>query len=230
MKEIDRIRTFNIEQMAEKLADTYASGYSKGLWEHVYVGDFKEKVAAVKEKMHNLKAVALAREVEPSESEEKGERQDTMKIKLDNNAFLPTRSFPTDAGLDLCSREERVILPRYYSYTELKTGRVKGLPMGETFDTGVHVQLPPGTYGRIEGRSGLNIKNDIVVCGGTIDQSYTGSIKVKLYNLGSEPYVVHVGDRIAQLVIVNCLHPDLEVVDELEETDRGDNGIGSTGT
>ena len=136
-----------------------------------------------------------------------------MRIKLDEGAIMPTRAHSTDAGLDLYSREERVILP--------------GLP--EVFDTGVHVELPRGTWGKLESKSGLNINYDVVSCGGTIDEGYTGSIKVKLYNLGSTRYVVRKGQKIVQMVILPYLAPELEQVDTLEETERGDSGFGSTG-
>lgn len=136
-----------------------------------------------------------------------------MKILLDEGAKLPTRAHSTDAGLDLYSREEHVILE------------------GESavFDTGVHAELPMGTYGRLESKSGLNINYDIVCLGGTIDQGYTGSIKVKLYNLGKKPYMIRQGQKIVQLVIIPCLQPRLDVVEKLEETERGNNGFGSTG-
>ena len=136
-----------------------------------------------------------------------------MKIKLDEGARLPERAFPTDAGLDLFSREEKVILP------------------GEsaTFDTGVHVELPEGTYGHLEAKSGLNFKYDVLCLAGTIDHSYRGSIGVKLYNLGKREYMVRKGQKIVQLVVIPCVQPELEVVDHLEETDRNERGFGSTG-
>lgn len=136
-----------------------------------------------------------------------------MKIVLDENAKLPTRAHETDAGLDLYSRDEQVILP------------------GENaiFDTGVHVELPVGTYGRLESKSGLNVKFDIVCLGGTIDEGYTGSIKVKLYNLGKRPYMVREHQKIVQLVVIPCLQPKIEVVDKLNFTERGENGFGSSG-
>ena len=96
------------------------------------------------------------------------------------------------------------------------------------FDTGVHVEIPEGYYGEIRSRSGLMCNNDIVT-DGTIDSHYNGSLRVKLFNLGKRPYRVHAGDRIAQLVICKCELPELEIVDRLDETDRGDNGFGSTG-
>lgn len=136
-----------------------------------------------------------------------------MKIKLDEMAYRPTRAHPTDAGLDLYSRQT-VMIPAGWS---------------AVFDTGVHIQFEPGTYGKIESRSGLNVKFGIVSCGGVIDESYTGSITVKLYNLSTSDYVVEGGDRIAQLVIMPYLSPEIEIVDELDETDRGSGGFGSTG-
>jgi dUTP pyrophosphatase len=136
-----------------------------------------------------------------------------MKIMLDAGARMPERAHPQDAGLDLFSREEQIILP------------------GESavFDTGVHIELPPGTFGQLLSKSGLNVYYNVVSCGGTIDEGYTGSIKVKLYNLGQKPYMIRKGQKICQLVIIPCLKPDLEIVDSLNETERGDNGFGSSG-
>jgi dUTP pyrophosphatase len=135
-----------------------------------------------------------------------------MKIMLDKGAILPTRAHPWDAGLDLYAKEGGVLRPGYH----------------EVFDTGIHVQIPEGYYGEIRSRSGLMVNHHIVT-DGTIDANYTGSIRVKLFNLSNRAYKVQVGDKIAQLVIVPCLLPELEIVDHLEETDRGDGGFGSTG-
>lgn len=136
-----------------------------------------------------------------------------MKITLDEGAVMPQRAHKQDAGLDLFSREDRVILD------------------GDSavFDTGVHIELPPGTYGRLESKSGLNINYDIVCLGGTIDEGYTGSIRVKLYNLGKKPYMIRKGQKIIQLTIIPCVRPELEIVDRLEETERGEKGFGSSG-
>lgn len=135
-----------------------------------------------------------------------------MKIKLDEGARMPTRAHTTDAGLDLYSRERKVIPPHG----------------SRVFNTGVHIELPKGTVGFIKSKSGLNIKHGIV-SEGVIDVGYTGAIRVKLYNNSDEIYFVDEGDKISQLVILPILTPDLEVVDELEDTERGDNGFGSTG-
>ena len=135
-----------------------------------------------------------------------------MKIKLDPGAYLPTRAHSTDAGLDLYARE----------------GQIVSAKESAEFDTGVHIELPPQTVGFLKSKSGLNCKHGIV-SEGVIDVGYTGPIKVKLYNHSGYDYTVHRGDKISQLVILPILTPDLEVVDELTETDRGDNGFGSSG-
>lgn len=151
-----------------------------------------------------------------------------MKIKLDTGSYLPTRAHSTDAGLDLYSREDKAIFPRHMVMYD-KDGFGIPVECGESFDTGVHIAFDHGTYGKIESKSGLNVNHSVVSCGGIIDEGYTGSIKVKLYNFGGKPYIVHKGDKIAQLVIMPYLTPELEVVDELEQTERNDNGFGSTG-
>lgn len=135
-----------------------------------------------------------------------------MKIKLEPWAIMPTRAHPQDAGLDLYAAEDRVV--HTYCFA--------------TFDTGVHVQLPPHTAGFLKSKSGLNFQHNIT-SDGVIDAGYTGSIRVKLYNHGPDNYKVHKGDKISQLVVVSIQTPFLQVVDELEETDRGNNGFGSTG-
>lgn len=142
-----------------------------------------------------------------------------MKIKLDKGAVMPTRAHETDAGLDLYALGDRVIFSRDERTTENSV----------VFDTGVHIQLPPGYYGKIEGKSGLNIHFGIVTLGGVIDEGYTGSIKVKLYNMSNQPVLIQKGQKIAQLVIMPYAAPDLELVDHLDETDRGDAGFGSSG-
>jgi dUTP pyrophosphatase len=89
--------------------------------------------------------------------------------------------------------------------------------------------IPNGFFGKLESRSGLNVRQSIVSLGGVIDSGYTGSIVAKLYNLGATDYVFQRGDKIVQLVIQPCENFSLEQVDELEDTERGCNGFGSTG-
>ena len=135
-----------------------------------------------------------------------------MKVKLDRGALAPTRAHKTDAGLDLRSPISVEVPAR---------GSV-------VIDTGVHIELPNGTVGFLKSKSGLNVKHDIT-SEGVIDVGFTGSIKVKLYNHGTKPYTVLRGDRITQLVIFDCYFPDIESVNILETSERGENGFGSTG-
>ena len=140
------------------------------------------------------------------------EKNGTMKVKLDQGALAPTRAHKTDAGLDLRSPISVEVPAR---------GSV-------VIDTGVHIELPNGTVGFLKSKSGLNVKHDIT-SEGVIDVGFTGSIKAKLYNHGTKPYQVLRGDKITQLVIFDCRFPDVEIVEELETTERGENGFGSTG-
>ena len=152
-----------------------------------------------------------------------------MKVKINPGSYLPTRAHATDAGLDLYSMEDKTIPPVGSVDFDAKTYAPSKMPCSATFDTGVHIAFDPGTYGKIESKSGLNAKHSVVSCGGVIDEGYTGSIVVKLYNFGTSPYTVHKGDKIAQLVIMPYLAPEFELVSALDDTDRGDNGFGSTG-
>ena len=136
-----------------------------------------------------------------------------MKIKLDDGAFAPIRAHDTDAGLDLRSPVSKTI----------EAGS------SATIDTGIHVEIPQCCFGKVESKSGLNVNHSIVCCGGVIDEGNTGSIVVKLYNLSDKDYQIQPGDKIAQLVIQPCFQPRLWLANSLEETERGDNGFGSSG-
>ena len=151
-----------------------------------------------------------------------------MKIMLDEGAKMPTRAHEFDAGLDLYA--PKTVSVHGCKYTAPIYGHGYGLVgVGQrVIDTGVHVEIPEGYVGFIKSKSGLMVNNGLLT-DGTIDAHYTGSIKVKLFNTSPKDYKINAGDKIAQLVIVPCLLPELELVDHLEETDRGDGGFGSTG-
>lgn len=136
----------------------------------------------------------------------------TIKVKLDQNALVPERTRKTDAGFDLRSPISVEVPAR---------GSV-------VIDTGVHIELPNGTVGFLKSKSGLNVKHDIT-SDGVIDVGFTGSIKVKLYNHGTKPYQVLRGDKITQLVVFDCRFHYVEIVEELETTERGESGFGSIG-
>ena len=142
----------------------------------------------------------------------KKESNKAMKIKLDDGAIMPTRAHPTDAGLDLYARDTFIVSAKE----------------SVEFDTGVHVELPAGTVGMLKSKSGLNVKYGLT-SEGVIDVGYTGSIVVKLYNHSGYDYKVNAGDKISQLVIMPILTPTLELVESLDDTERGAGGFGSTG-
>ena len=135
-----------------------------------------------------------------------------MKIKLDRGAFIPVRAHGTDAGADLRSPNDTVV-PAIGS---------------RVINTGVHIQLPHGYVGMLKSKSGLNVMHDIT-SEGVIDEGYTGPIKVKLYNHSEKDYVIERGDKITQLVILPCEYVKFDLVDYLEDSERGDGGFGSTG-
>ena len=134
-----------------------------------------------------------------------------MKVVLDEYAIMPERAHDTDAGLDLMA-PDRITLPA--------RGECK-------IDTGVHIELPPNTVGFVKSRSGLNFYQSIQT-EGVIDEGYTGSIHVKLYNRSNAPYYFNRGDKIAQLVVLPCLYVNPVVAEELGQTERGNDGFGST--
>lgn len=135
-----------------------------------------------------------------------------MKVVLDPGAIMPTRAHDLDAGYDLYSREDATVWQS----------------AGGKFDTGVHIQIPAGHVGFVKSKSGLNAKYGIQA-EGVIDAGYTGSINVLLRNHGPKAVDIKKGQKIAQLVILPIITPDLQLVGSLEETERGDNGFGSTG-
>lgn len=135
-----------------------------------------------------------------------------MEAILDNGAYMPSRSHEIDAGLDLRT-PKAVIVPAYESVS---------------VDTGVHVALPHGCAGLLVSESGLNAKHGITSTG-LIDEGYTGSIVVNLYNNKGEDYAFESGDKISQLVVIPVVYEPLEQVSVFNVTERGDNGFGSTG-
>ncbi len=138
-----------------------------------------------------------------------------MKIFIERGAKMPTRAHAADAGLDIYSRETKIV-PAHGS---------------AVFDTGVHAAIPYGFVGMLKSKSGLNVKHGLT-SEGVVDAGYTGSIVVKLYNNSDKTYTVNHGDKISQLVIMPILLPAIEQIDtieELGETDRGEKGFGSSG-
>ncbi len=126
---------------------------------------------------------------------------------------LPAHTRPGDAGVDLRAAEAVVIAP----------GR-RGL-----VGTGIHVAIPEGFAGFIKDRSGLAAKSGIHTLAGVVDSNYRGEVKVVLLNTGDSEFRVEINDRIAQMVVLPVAEVTLELREELEESDRGEHGWGSTG-
>jgi dUTP pyrophosphatase len=142
-------------------------------------------------------------------------------LRLPHASDLPLPDYQTAgaAGIDLmaaCAENEKITLK------PLERGLV---------ETGFALQIPHGYEGQVRPRSGLAVKHGITVLNapGTIDADYRGEVKVALVNLGSEPFVITRGMRIAQLVIAPVIRVSLEETGALEETSRGTGGFGSTG-
>ena len=138
----------------------------------------------------------------------------TLKVlKLNESSQVPVRSTEGAAGYDLYSIEEKTVPP----FEKLLVG------------TGISIQLPEGTYGRIAPRSGLASRHFIDVGAGVIDRDYQGEVKVLLFNFSTTNFEVGQGDRIAQLIIERNMTPATEVINVLEiQTERGTRGFGST--
>ena len=134
-----------------------------------------------------------------------------MKIQLDENALTPVRAHETDAGLDLRSMENGLIFPKCH----------------KVFRTGCHIAIPRNYVGLLTSKSGLMSKG--IKSEGTIDSGFTGDIRAVLFNHSWWFKRIRKGQKITQLVIMPIITPPLELVDSLEETDRGTGGFGSTG-
>lgn len=142
-----------------------------------------------------------------------------MKVKIVNHSPYPCPAYatPQSAGVDLKSNLEASITLQ---------------PLQRTLvPTGLFIALPAGFEAQVRPRSGLAAKHGITVLNtpGTIDADYRGEIKVILVNLSQEPFEIVPGERIAQMVIARHEQVEWEEVDELDATERGAGGFGSTG-
>ena len=143
-----------------------------------------------------------------------------LKIKVVNKGHQPLPQYATalSAGMDLRANIDAPII--------LKPLERKLVP------TGLYIALPAGYEAQVRPRSGLALKKGITVLNtpGTIDADYRGEIGVVLINLSQDDFVVEDGERIAQMVIARHEQADFELVEVLDETERGEGGYGHTGT
>lgn len=133
--------------------------------------------------------------------------------RIHDDAALPAYAHFTDAGADLTVVEEVTLYP------------------DESADvpTGLQIELPIGLWGLIHGRSSTLRKLELYVNPGIIDNGYRGPLFVYVRNIGKKPVTVMPGDRLAQLILLPYVQPVIVEVDQLEASDRGSNGFGSTG-
>ena len=135
--------------------------------------------------------------------------------KVHPDAVLPSYAHPSDAGMDVRSVEDVTLAPGKRALVH----------------TGLVMLLLPMYEAQVRPRSGLALKSGVTVLNtpGTIDSGYRGEVGVILINLGETEFQVRKGDKIAQLVIAPVTQPDVAEVFEIDETDRGSSGFGSTG-
>lgn len=139
--------------------------------------------------------------------------------KLTETSQIPTQGTTDAAGWDL--------------YADLEDANQIQIAPGETvkISTGISIALPEGTFGAIYPRSGLATKQGLALANkvGVVDSDYRGPVIVALHNHGNQAQIVKTGDRIAQLIVTPYLRVNLIETDELNTTDRGEGGFGSTG-
>ncbi|MDY0018099.1 MAG: dUTP diphosphatase [Candidatus Delongbacteria bacterium] len=139
-----------------------------------------------------------------------------IKIKrISEYARLPEYAHPGDAGMDIFSAVEKTLKPGEFAL----------------IGTGIKIELPENTEAQVRPRSGLAIKNGVTVLNtpGTIDEGYRGEVGVILINHSKEDFTVTPGMKIAQMIIAPVIRAQIEEVDDLSDTRRGEGGFGSTG-
>jgi len=155
--------------------------------------------------------------------------ENTLKIKSLEDSVERIFQSEGDAGLDLrvsgnfiidLDGEKKEVIQDFYEIKPTERILVK---------TGVAVAIPKGCWGEIKDRSGNALKYGLHILGGVIDETYRGEIGVILINLGSNVYRVNKNDRIAQMIISEYKSVNVEYVNELDNTTRGQGGFGSTG-
>ena len=139
-----------------------------------------------------------------------------LPIQLEDGAQVPTYAHDSDAAADMYAMEDTTISAH---------------SIGTPVKTGVHIQLPEGWVAFILPRSSIGAKTPLRLSNsaGVIDSGYRGEVRALYDNIGNEPYQIHKGDRIAQMLVMPSYRLKAKVVDSLEDSDRGEAGFGSTG-
>lgn len=141
-----------------------------------------------------------------------------MRVKVDSSKYIPEVKTEFSAGADLKVRVDGEVVVKPGESAEVRTG--------------VYLEIPQGYVGLLFvrssfGKKGLMLKNSV----GVIDSDYRGEVIAQVINTSGEDFLLSDGERFAQIVVVPCLplKDDIEIIDELEETERGEGGFGSTG-
>jgi dUTP pyrophosphatase len=138
----------------------------------------------------------------------------TLKIKrLREDAKIPSYAHPGDAGLDLYAVEDATLVPNERAVVP----------------TGIAMEIPEGHVGLIWDKSGLSIKHGLKTLGGVVDSGYRGEVMVGIVNLSDAGYTIRKGEKVAQMIIQRKETIEVEEVEELGGTARGERGFGSTG-
>jgi dUTP pyrophosphatase len=140
--------------------------------------------------------------------------------KLTKTAKLPQKAYPSDAGYDIFSDETKIIEPK----------------TRETFSTGIVMIIPKLNEGkkkhlyiRIAPKSGLAVNQGLDVFAGVIDSGYRGELKICIFNSSNKPVKIEQGNKIAQAIPTIIYNDDIQEIEEIDDSDRGENGFGSTG-
>ena len=151
--------------------------------------------------------------------------QDFLQVKrLEGYGLtdLPDFKSKFSSGMDLCAN---------FLVTDKKKEVLIPANRRIMINTGLAIEIPKNCEGQIRSRSGLSFDHGIIVLNspGTIDQDFRGHLKIILANFGIDDFLIRQGDRIAQLVIINVVRPQIRLVEKLNASKRGNKGFGSTG-
>lgn len=142
------------------------------------------------------------------------EEPQILQVRLLNcEAVLPKRANLGSAGYDIASCEDKTLAPKQRAL----------------ISTGLAIGFPNGCYGRLAPRSGLAWHHGVDICAGVIDPDYTGEVLCLVANNSDLTYSIRKGDRICQLICEKFAAPEVKEIASFEQTDRGDQGFGSTG-
>lgn len=180
--------------------------------------DFNSKTVITQTYLHKNPVISFLGMIEDGFIFEPVSIKEEKKVRyfVEEGGFEPVKGHFNDAGMDLRTPEDVVIHPH----------------SSAVIDTRVVAEIPVGFYGKLESKSGLHVKHDIVCLGGVIDSDYRGHVMVKLFNMGDNLFKFKAGEKIVQMIIQPCVLEEWQRVEDasvFSDTERGEDGFGSTG-